>query len=233
MLKRTGEICSEGDGGIYSMIKKFIAVLLLTLFLWSLYGCKEDVIYTENIAHYEEYGVNEWDIFPNKIPTNATVIKFSYYTYFSEACDVYLELKFETLSEMEFYLSEFKSTVLENYPSKEPLYNDDCWFVIDCPYNKNYEESICFSSAAYRPSDNSYTVGYSVENSIAEFHWSVLSYSKEDLCVIHSYIRGRYHKANDHTPMYLQRFGVTLDKDINQMYVFYDKDSKLFLSDEN
>ena len=136
------------------MIKKTIAVLLIVLLVSSLSGCHEDVFYTENIAFYEENGINEWDIFPDIIPNNADVIKFSYYNYYGEDCDAYLELRFETLSEMESYLYEFKSILLKNYPSSKALYNDDCWLVIDCPYDENYEEMLYLGNGAYRKSDN-------------------------------------------------------------------------------
>ena len=177
-------------------------------------------------------GINEWDIFPDVIPSSGNVIKFSYYDYYGEDCDVYLELRFETLSDMESYLDEFKSVLLEKYPSNKSLYNNDCWFEIDCPYDKNYEESIYLGYAAYRKKDNTYSVGYSVDDSTAVFHLDVLSYSKEDLCVIHSSTSGTFNQANDHTPMYLKHFGITLDEDIERMYVFTEKNLELFLNNK-
>lgn len=214
------------------MIKKLIAVLLLMLLGISLHSCKEYVIYTDNIAHYEEYGVNEWDIFPNKIPTNAQVIKFSYYSYYEEDTDAYLELKFETLSELESYLNEFKSALLKNYPSKKPLYNNDCWFEIDCPYDENFEESIYLGHAGHRAADNSHHVGYSTGDFTANFYFNVLLYSRESLCVIHSSTSGTFNRANKHTPTYFKRFGIALDENIERMYIFTEKNSELFLNNE-
>ena len=215
------------------MIKKTIAVLLIVLLVSSLSGCHEDVFYTENIAFYEENGINEWDIFPDIIPNNADVIKFSYYDYYGEDCDVYLELRFETLSDMESYIDEFKATLLKKYPTYNALYNKDCLFMIESLYDESYEEMLYLGDGAYRKSDNTYSFGYTIENSTAVFYLDILSYSKDDLCVIHSSTSGTFNNANDYTPMYLQRFGGTLDKDVDRMYIFTEKDSELFLNNEN
>lgn len=213
------------------MIKKTIAMLLIVLFASSISGCQDGVFHTEDIAFYEKNGINEWDIFPDIIPNNANVIEFSYYDYYGEDCDAYLELRFETLSDMESYLYEFKATLFKQYPTHRALYSKDCLFKIESLYDENYEEMLYLGNGAYRKSDNTYSFGYTIENSTAVFHLDILSYSKESLCVIHSHVSGTFNKANDHTPMYLQRFGITLDKDIDRMYVFTEEDSELFLNE--
>ena len=91
--------------------KKF-ALLVALIFLCSIMSSCEYPVFTQNISDYNtpQYPIGD-RFFLDKIPDNADTIAFSFYEYRHEDFDLYLELKFKTLEEMEEYLKTLKNHV--------------------------------------------------------------------------------------------------------------------------
>ncbi|MBR4864349.1 MAG: hypothetical protein IKU07_07225, partial [Oscillospiraceae bacterium] len=153
-------------------------------------------------------------VFPAEIPSNAQVVAFSYYNYWQEVHDVYLELKFDSLSEMESYLSAVKTACTQRCEDyKSPL--DGEWFIEEQNiYNEKYTESFCVLYNISKGEER-YT-GYIIESNsigtVLNCNFGVISYSVNELTVIHTNVTGRFQQnIHNHIPKYFERFNIPLD----------------------
>lgn len=191
----------------------FVIISIVLLSVVKILITEEHFLITESINDYnsEKYPIL-LHIFPNELPKNAEVIDFSYYDYWYEAIDVYLELKFYSSDEMNEYLAEIKGEKLSN----KELYIEEK-NVHNCSYTdiflKNY---ITYSKK------KAFT-GYEIETKdylCYKCNYAVLSYSYEELVVIHSYSRGHFRpNIHKHTPEYIKRFNVPTQD--NYQRIFY------------
>lgn len=98
------------------------------------------VFYTENAEDYntDKYPITE-PIFLSEIPENASVVRFSYYDYWYEVLDIYLELKFNTADEMKQYLSELELKCQRDLSKFDNTMSKGAWFSTeDNPYMQGY-----------------------------------------------------------------------------------------------
>ena len=190
-----------------------LAVLVLMVVLVSIYIYASFLpsYTTDDIEDYNSYEYPFCDIaeriFPDEIPESAEVVKYFYDAYHTEGgghfedCNIYLELRFLTIEDFYTYLSLIKEQALtsgfklclEEKNPYDPLY-------MDLFYNLENE----YRTESYyeiRPYKRRYAA-------LAEF--SVVSYSEENLTVIHAHASGSFG-ADDIT--YLNRFGVPTDKE--------------------
>ena len=95
------------------MMKKLICCFLLVVFVHSLLSCslfETHELYTTDISNYdsEEYPIDVCGFLFKELPENAEVLSFSYYDYWNEDVDIYLELKFEHQDELLNYIIMLK-----------------------------------------------------------------------------------------------------------------------------
>ena len=106
--------------GIKKRIKKktFIIIILLAvivvIILIMILNKSPYPLYTEKAEDYnsESYPINA-PIFLENIPIEAEIISYSYYNYWEEDRDTYLELKFQDRSDMEKYIEQLISCVIK------------------------------------------------------------------------------------------------------------------------
>lgn len=201
-------------------ITVFILIVLACLLAFAVYKIatvEYYLLYTEDINDYysEKYSIPS-TIFPSQIPSNAQVVSFSYYNYWHKAEDVYLELKFNSTEEMEDYLSVLKSqciTVCKN----NPLLKEDNLFASEKnPYNEAFTDLFCL--IYFTSSQNKDYTGYRIEKNeeeeiiLYECNFGFISYSYDELTVIHSRVRGWYvNTVHNYIPKYFVRFDIPLD----------------------
>ena len=173
--------------------------------------------FTEDIRNYnsEIYPIPK-TLFPSEIPENAQVISFSYFNYWHEVEDIYLELKFNTLEEMETYLSNIKLTCKAYCQNKNYPKNSGEFIETQNIYNQSYEEMFCtlyWSSGG----EKDYT-GYNIVKGESgeiryECNFGIISYSFDELVVIHTCVYGWYRSnVHKHIPEYFKRFCVPLQE---------------------
>ena len=107
----------------------FVALLIFSVLLFEIATVENGLLFTEDVADYgtEKYPV-ALTVFPTKLPSNAQIIDFSYYNYWHQAQDVYLELKFDSLSQMESYLSTVLASCQQICADYTPPLNGK-WFI--------------------------------------------------------------------------------------------------------
>lgn len=203
--------------------KRIVLICIFTLlFLGALIGLRvmssHGVRMTENVADYhtKDYPLYSY-VFMSELPECAEVVSFSYYNYWEEAKDYYLELKFTSQEEMNAYLndlwSEAEASLQKDYQS-----TDRKWFISDQnPYDPSYTDFFC---TYYRiiTADTEYT-GYSIEPSEDPYipsyicNFGVISCSFEELTVIQTCVSGHFREGtHHHIPKYFQRFNLPLDE---------------------
>lgn len=210
-------------------MKKFIivvAILLVSVFLY---------VFIVNLHHTEKHilqlsGVNYYDpeaypipltIFPASIPSSADVLSYTYYNYWHEAEDIYLELKFNNVKDMENYLFDVKRTCLENCQNYIPINNCEWFIETKNIYNEKYNEIFC-SLYVTSQGEEDYT-GYAVtgkpEGSLFKCNFGAISYSFEELIVIHTYVYGWYQKnVHNYTPKYFTRFNIPIQENHQRIF---------------
>lgn len=181
---------------------------------------------TEDVGDYNtaEYPLH-LPIFLNEIPSYAEVASFSYYNYWNEANDYYLELKFSSRKEMEDYLSQWQTAALETLRKDGQPANRE-WFVTDQnPYNSSYTDIFCTTYITFT-AETEYT-GYSIEpsgdsqNPLYRCNFGVISYSFDELTVIQTYVHGHFREAeHHHVPRFFLRFDVPLDERYERRFYF-------------
>jgi len=168
--------------------------------------------FTDKIENYntEEYDVPLF-VFPAEIPSNAQVISFCYYDYWYEEKDIYLELKFSTAEEMESYLNKVKSDYVSMCQAKLAPRNGEWFIETQNIYNHSYTDMFC--TALEISQDGKHYIGYEIEPrgdcTLYSCNFMVISYSYDELTVIHASVRGSYlSNVNKHLPEYFTRFDV-------------------------
>ena len=194
-----------------------IITLSLLIFIVSV-NHTDHLLFTDDIDDYNSEKYPNMAInFPDSIPAEADVVSFSYYDYWYEDRDVYLELKFKTLSEMENYLRSIKKECFEKSQNDKIVIDLDgtCFISEQNLYNESYVDMFC---VIYNLSSQEkvYT-GYEVENIENTLYikccLGVISYSTEELTVIHTYSNGSFFlRNNGHIPKYIERFNIPLDE---------------------
>lgn len=196
-----------------SVIIVCVVVLLLVAALFAyLLLSPQDIIYSTNVADYNttDFPMPS-EVFPTLVPENAEIISFSYYHFWSEDEDYYLELKFSSAEELEQYLSATIESCNE-YCMRNYSNAVEQWFLEEKnPYNVTYTDlfNICFASYSQ---NKSYT-GYKItENNSYICNYGIISYSYADLTVIHTRAAGSFHgDDNNHVPQYIARFDIPID----------------------
>ncbi len=205
--------------GIKKRIKKktFIIIILLAvivvIILIMILNKSPYPLYTEKAEDYnsELYPINA-PIFLENIPIEAEIISYSYYNYWEEDRDTYLELKFQDRSDMEKYIEQLISCVIKREQKGSGKDANECFVERTNPYQESYTDLFCTSYKSY-VSDYCYT-GYEIEhyeNSgiIYSCNYGLISYSYEDLIVIQTSCQGSIVKSvQEYTPKYFVRFNV-------------------------
>ena len=172
-------------------------------------------IYVTDVKEYSNIGYTQsCSVFPKEIPSNSSVVNFSYYyeAPHGECYDVYLELKFQTTDELEKHITTILAQIeAENREDPTQFYaHDGNLYHSECnPYNSDYTD--VFSTETLVWTGDQYFVGYSVspeDHKEYQAHYAIVSYSLEDLTVIHTVAVGR-SKASQHSLKYLERFNIT------------------------
>lgn len=186
--------------------------------------------HTEDIAEYnsKKYPIVS-DVFLEKIPSNAKVISFSYYDYWNEEKEIYLELEFNSLEEMEDYLQSLKKHCFESVADRKiPSGFQGEWLMESKnPHDLKYTDLFCVSRTINTQMEGSekasdYT-GYKIDVredlTFYKCYYSIISYSYDDLRVIQSDTRGTfYDKRNNYIPKFLLRFSVPITENFDRMY---------------
>jgi len=205
------------------MKKLFSAILIAVLVLFNFASCDDGVRYTDSVDDYNKGEYNLYKTFYlSSIPENATVVSFSYYRHVHEnASDVYLELRFSTIEELEAHLdaiSNHTKTVLAN--SHTQPYDGEWFFEVANPYDEKYVDAFCWDYNGWIDGEKNYT-GYSIEqkdNYVRyKCDYGIVSYSLEDLTVIQTNARGWFSRGN-YTPRYFKRFNIPTNEEIVRRY---------------
>ena len=182
-----------------------VCLLFVGVRYWGI--ANREVYFTESIEDYfsEECRLPP-EIFLDEIPSNADVISFSYYSYWSEAKDIYLELTFSSKDEMEAYLFELKDHGIQSSQVDGELFITE-----HNPYDPTFTDLFCTTFITYTK-NKTYT-GYSIDPGknrdtiTCDCNFAVISYSYEKLTVIQSYVCGSFrHSIHNYTPRYFLRF---------------------------
>lgn len=184
------------------------------------------VYVTESVSDYNtaEYPLH-LPVFLNELPPCAEVVSFSYYNYWYEANDYYLELKFSSRELMEDYLSEWWVAASESQ-QQDRRQTDREWFVVDPnPYDSSYTDIFC-TTYINSTADMEYT-GYSVEppedphSPSYHCNFGVISYSFDELIVIQTYVHGHFREAvHHHVPRFFLRFALPLEERYERRFYF-------------
>ena len=157
-------------------------------------------------------------IFLEELPDNATVVDFSYYKHFFEDRDIYLELRFSNVTDLENYVKSLKSRA-ENYIADTKgfyFYKE-----LENPYNSTYKDIFCSGKYFYTRDPIERYIGYEPLGEAGSYVYCILpviSYSVEELTVIQSYTIGSFNVDNGfnntgHLPKYFERFQIDLSID--------------------
>ena len=111
------------------IISILFSIAFLYIFIAKPQQSNKNILQISGINHYdpELYSI-PLTVFPAEIPSSAHVLSYTYYNYWHEAEDIYLELKFDNLKDMEDYLFNVKQNCLDNCHDYTPL-NNNSWFL--------------------------------------------------------------------------------------------------------
>ena len=219
-------------------IKKSSSIILIAVVSLICIGCIALVIWGNmhtsvieiNITDISDYNTEEYSlkwnpIFPETIPENAEVVNFLYYEYYHDFEDYYLELKFDTPEE----LLEYLSVRVENAESKASKWSytvEEGIFIEDQnPYNASYVD-LFYAGTRWGKADGKCHAGYTIEGSDSDLDvlYSIISYSIDELIVIHEYAATRnYYTTKQKVPEYFIRFGVDTNTDTERWIEFQKK----------
>lgn len=199
-----------------------IVLVASIIILW--FMKPKGVLVTENIEDYNTADYPVWEsVFMETLPEKAEVVRYAYYDYWHEVRDRYLELKFETIEDLNSYLLELKEyTRVKTNPDSPFMQKNDLFIEETNPYNNLYTDLLC--------TYNSYTqnhigkTGYKIlfEDDETRFRCSfgIISYSYEELTIIQSVCSGLFRDIiHDYTPEYFKRFNVPTDKELERLFV--------------
>ena len=212
------------------MTKIISFVILFAICLSLLTSCnQENTYYTENIEDYNStnYPIESFDVLPKEIPNSADAI--SYYYYDNSRCyNICLQLKFNSIEEIDSYVASIKEDFLSKHGDKRVV-KDNGWAISEPnPYNSNFTDLLLthmeHSSLKWCYSDF-YCVGYSLrkgaDSSSNRFdgRFQTLSYSYEDLTVFSFYFACTYSldlelDSHELMPQYFIHFNVPLDREV-------------------
>ena len=177
---------------------------------------EEDIRYTDDIADYnsKEYPIYS-KLFLEEIPLTAKIESFYYYAYYNEECDVYLELKFDNIENLEHYISNVKKRIKEEGTNTIFL-NGSCFLENKNPYDESFTDLFCSSKFCSTSHKNvsGYKVKYIENERYIEAFYEIISYSLEDLTVILTYSGGWFSER--YIPKYFDRFNVPLDNELER-----------------
>ena len=212
---------------IFIIAMLFFLIISVGLSVTNIIKNENGIKFSDNIEKYnfEEYEIPK-TVFPSEIPSNAQVVSFSYFNYWNETTDIYLELKFKTLEEMRAYLSDLKYDCASNCSKINPAQKNVKFIEVQNIYNLSYEDMFCPLYISFQD-ENKYT-GYKIvetgsEKMRYECNFGLISYSFDELTVIHTYVYGWYrNNVHKHIPEYFKRFDVPL----------YENHQRVFIIDE-
>ena len=211
-------------------LKIFLAFLLLFAFFITFvkvfHSKPRFVFYTEDIQDYntEKYPFFS-SIFLPCIPKNASVTKFVYYNYIDEEIDSYLELKFNSVEDLDCYLLAVK----EHYEQSENTRPQITRFFVEKTneFDDNYENIYCIASNYTSSYDEEYDgyIGYEFyeeeykslfgkldASDCYDCLFDVISYSYSELTVIQSSVRGNFLEYfHEYIPYYFIKFKAELE----------------------
>lgn len=205
--------------------QKRIAILALFLILPCLLSsCSSEFpFYTEDIAHYTDPESDiDHDFYLASIPNNALAVFYCSYEYWYDASETYLELKFNSVEEMQSYLDEVKAHNV-NSSRRVGLTEEELLIQAENPYDKSYVDLIHTDYSIYI--DKTRYTGYEFEDSSeGKFHifsnFAVISYSYENLIVIQTAISGHFESGcDDYIPKYFRRFNIPLEPASSKKYI--------------
>lgn len=209
---------------ILSILINLPVFIFLLLILFVRLNVEPHELYTEDISQYnsEEYPINT-SIFLDKLPDSLDVISFSYYDYWHEASDIYLELSFDAKEDFEAYLSDLKNYCISDFPSKY----DKQFIEVSNPYNKNYTDLFCTNYWSYI--SQKYYTGYEITQSEScgaySCNFGVISYSYEELRIIQAYSYGDFQDCeHDYVPKYFQRFNIPTCENHSRIFILDESD---------
>ena len=211
------------DVSMKKFSKIFIMICLISFFICIVTSCYSERFYTENI---EDYNTPEYPLaspmFLEEIPTNAEVVSFSYFDYWRQYHEHYLELKFENVSDLLQYIELLKERPSEFYSDSEPPLGYGWFFETTNPYNPSYTELFCTKYQTWSNDDRftGYTFKDEGEYSYYHSNYGIISYSVSDLIVIQTCSQGG-HFSNDYIPKYFERFNVPMDE-THERYFYFD-----------
>ncbi|MBE6801375.1 MAG: hypothetical protein E7530_00640 [Ruminococcaceae bacterium] len=214
------------------MRKKLIIIFLLLVLCLGLFFVitnseNKDVYFTSDVNSYNsELCPVPQNVFPKAIPSNAQVVTFGYFNYWHEAKDIYLEIKFDSKEDMEKYLSEIKTTCelkCNNSNQKK------CFFYDENIYNHLYKDLFCMdyvTSEGYKDFTGYRFIKKDTNSMIYKCNFGLISYSFEELIVIHTYVYGWYiNDVHKHIPKYFERFDVPLNQEHQRIFLLRENQS--------
>ena len=216
------------------MTKIISFVILFAICLSLLTSCnQEKTYYTENIEDYNStnYPIESFDVLPKEIPNSADAI--SYYYYDDSWCyNICLQLKFNSIEEIDSYVASIKEDFLLKYDN-DPIIKDTGWAISETtPYKSNFTDLLLtqmkHSSLKWCYS-HFYCVGYSLregaDSSSNRFdgRFQMLSYSYEDLTVFLFYFACAYSLdlelvKHERMPQYFIHFNVPVDREVHRWH---------------
>ena len=204
-------------------VVSLVSIGFIALVIWG--NLNPSTISTTDISDYntEEYSLEWFPMFPETIPENAEVLDFLYYKYAADFYDYYLELKFDTPEELLEYLSIRIETV-ESKLSNKPYYafEEGVFVEEQNPYDASYVDLFFVDSYLGKAEGKGYA-GYTIEGSDRRLDvcYSMISYSIDELIVIHEYAHNRnYYTTDRKLPKYFTRFGVDPNTEIDRWVEF-------------
>ena len=191
------------------LIVVLLVACIIGILVYQLNKSTPGIIYTNDIKNYntDRYRIPN-TVFPDVIPSNVRVISFSYYNYWYEESDIYLELQFSAQEDMEVYLESIQNSCISNLQESTPPKNTGWIIDTENIYDTSYKEKFCTQYQA--SSGNECYTGYKIlvdSSYICSF--GLISYSFEELIVIHACTVGWFTAdENNYVPMYFKRFNV-------------------------
>lgn len=213
------------------MTKIISFVILFAICLSLLTSCnQEKTYYTENIEDYNStnYPIESFDVLPKQIPSATTVVSY-YYSINSRCYNICLQLKFNSIEEIDSYIACIKEDFLSKHGDKRVV-KDNGWAISEPnPYNSNFTDLLLthmeHSSVKYAFSEY-YRIGYSIylnTDSPSYYYLNCqcqsLSYSYEDLTVFSFYFANHFRDDlasvdQSRIPQYFIHFNVPLDQEV-------------------
>ena len=220
-------------------MKRIVLTVLLSVMLLQMTSCSSMFFellasserpYVINIQNTYDYNSDKCRFteyyFLEEIPECAEITDLSYFEYFGESFEQYIELKFEDYDSLNGYLTTIKEYIVSK---KTATVEYDKLFIEEKnPYNDRYMD-IFYAPFHMSTAYESYT-GYSVKVESKDHIdyvscYFIISYSYDDLTVHQSYTMGTFCSREEaYVPMYLRKFNVPFDKELERLIYVYQAD---------